>query len=30
MTQAPPLQRPAGPVATEPRLVQRLVATGYD
>src|SRR5215207_8612196 len=30
MTQAPTLQRPAGPVATETRLVQRLVAGGYD
>jgi SAM-dependent methyltransferase len=30
MTQAPSLQRAAGPVATEPRLVKRLVAGGYD
>jgi SAM-dependent methyltransferase len=30
MTQAPTLQRPGGPVATETRLIQRLVAGGYD
>jgi SAM-dependent methyltransferase len=30
MTQAPTLQRPGGPVATETRLVQRVAAGGYD
>ena len=30
MTQTPSRQRPGGPVATEPSLVQRLVAGGYD
>jgi hypothetical protein len=30
MTQAPSLQRPGDPVATETRLVLRLVAGGYD